>query len=58
MSKRALWKKGFAWLPEYVENGDPKRFGWKWLTPVWYVWFEGCHSDYWMPATHKYTEGA
>jgi hypothetical protein len=49
-----VWKKRFVWLPEYVEDGDPTKFGWRWLTFGWYRWFEGHYSDYWRPATHNW----
>lgn len=51
---QTTWKKKFVWLPEYVEDGAPEKFGWRWLTFGWYRWFEGRHKDYWRPATHNW----
>lgn len=53
------WKRSFVWFPEYVEEGDPKRMGWRWLCFGWYRWFEGRYSgDYWRAATHNWDEEA
>jgi hypothetical protein len=51
-----IWKKKFVWLPEYVEDGDPTKLGWRWLTFGWYRWFKGHYSDYWRPATHNWDD--
>lgn len=50
----AEFKYKFVWVPEYVEDGDPSCFGWRWLVFGWYYWFEGRYNDYWRPVTHKF----
>lgn len=48
------WKRSFVWIPEVVEDGDPKKFGWRWLCFGWYRWFDGHYAEYWRPATHNW----
>jgi hypothetical protein len=53
-----IWKRKFVWIPEHVETGDRERFGWRWLTFVWYRLVNGeelsRYESYWKPATHKW----
>jgi hypothetical protein len=56
MPKETAWKRSIAWLPVYIENGRVAEFGWRWLTPVWWRWFEGRYRDYWSPCTHNWDE--
>lgn len=50
-----VWQRRFVWLPVYVEDGFPARFGWRWLVPVWHRWFESKYGGhYWRPATHRW----
>ena len=49
-----IWKRKLVWIPEIVEDGDPKKFGWRWLTFGWYRWFQGRDDDYWRPTTHNW----
>jgi len=57
---QTVWKRKFVWLPVFVENGDPARFGMRWLT---FVWFRLCNASdesryqrYWKAATHNWDE--
>ena len=52
-----LWRKKFCWWPVDVVNGNPAKFGIRWLVPVWYRWFEGHYDSYWSPCTHNWDTG-
>jgi hypothetical protein len=57
MSAKEKWKRGFVWLPEFVEDGEPRKMGWRWLTFGWYRWVDSKYGpEYWRPATHNWDE--
>lgn len=51
MAYGEYWKCSFVWIPEYVKDGNPKQFGWRWLVFGWYIVHDSWDGCYSVPTT-------